>query len=126
MNIISQQLPLTVDFADSYAKGRSEDQKFISDFAQLIGTFLKEHSNLVEVLELNPTQEQLEVKQAHALALKYLLKIGQVEDVEVFKVSLFHFIMGVLYVLTAYINISVIFRFTGPYKNVVDVFFRYF
>ncbi|CAK5022987.1 unnamed protein product [Meloidogyne enterolobii] len=88
MNIISQQLPLTVDFADSYAKGRSEDQKFISDFAQLIGTFLKEHSNLVEVLELNPTQEQLEVKQAHALALKYLLKIGQVEDVEVFKICL--------------------------------------
>jgi hypothetical protein len=88
MNIISEQLPLTVDFADSYAKGRSEDQKFISDFAQLLGTFLKEHSNLVEVLDLNPTQEQLEVKQAHALSLKYLLKIGQVEDVEVFKVFL--------------------------------------
>ncbi|KAF7637274.1 Importin N-terminal domain-containing protein [Meloidogyne graminicola] len=88
MKTISEQLPLTVDIADSYAKGRNEDQKFISDFAQLLGTFLKEHSNLVEVLDLHPTPEQLEVKQAHELALKYLLKIGQVEDVEVFKICL--------------------------------------
>lgn len=87
MDMITEQLPLSVDIAASYANGSNEDQKFVSNFAQLLGTFLKEHSNIVEVTATHPTEEQKAVRQAHLLAMKYLLKLSQVEDVEVFKVS---------------------------------------
>lgn len=42
----------------------------------------------MEILAANPTAEETGIKQAHQLALKYLLKISEVEDVEVFKVGL--------------------------------------
>ena len=88
MKIIADQLPLTVDIAASYASGNNEEQKFVSNFAQLLGTFLKEHSNLIEVTMAHPGEADQRKKQAHLLALKYLLKISQVEDVEVFKICL--------------------------------------
>jgi hypothetical protein len=87
METISTQLPLDVDLAANYANGNNDEQKFVSNFAQLLGTFLKEHSGLVEVLVNTPDEDQRILKQAHLLALKYLLKISQVEDVEVFKVK---------------------------------------
>uniref|UniRef100_A0A914HK84 Importin N-terminal domain-containing protein n=1 Tax=Globodera rostochiensis TaxID=31243 RepID=A0A914HK84_GLORO len=89
MEIIAEQLPLTFDIASSYINGTNEDQKFVSNFAQLLGTFFKEHSSLVEIISQHPDDEQKAVKQAHLLALKYLLKISsEVEDIEVFKICL--------------------------------------
>lgn len=86
MEVISEQVPFNVDLAESYANGTHEEQKFVSNLAQLLVTFLKEHSKLVEILAVSPNEEQLKIKTAHQLSLKYLLKISQVEDVEVFKV----------------------------------------
>lgn len=86
MEVLSEQLPLTFDIASSYSNGTNEEQKFVSNFAQLLGTFLKEHSALVEITFPHPDAEQQAVKQAHLMALKYLLKVSEVEDVEVFKV----------------------------------------
>jgi transposase len=88
MDIISEQLPLSVNIALNYANGSNDDQKFVSNFAQLLGTFLKEHPKLVEVLSSHPDEEQKAIMQAHLLALRYLLQISQVEDVEVFKVKI--------------------------------------
>ncbi|KAL3082998.1 hypothetical protein niasHS_010800 [Heterodera schachtii] len=89
IEIISEQLPLSFDIATSYANGTNEDQKFVSNFAQLLSTFFKEHSALVEITFPHPDEEQKAVKQAHLMALKYLLKISsEVEDIEVFKICL--------------------------------------
>lgn len=43
-----QLVPLNVDIATAYASGSDSDQKFISNLAQFLVTFLKEHSDLVE------------------------------------------------------------------------------
>ena len=86
MVVIAEQVPLQVDLARAYAGGTHDEQKFVSDLAQLLATFLKEHSKLVEVVASNTTAEEKGIKQAHQLALKYLLKLSEVEDVEVFKV----------------------------------------
>jgi len=88
MGVIVEQVPLNVDLARAYASGTHDEQKFVSNLAQLLATFLKEHSKLVEVLSSTTTAEATGIKQAHQLALKYLLKISEVEDVEVFKVKL--------------------------------------
>lgn len=88
MGVIVEQVPLNVDLRSAYASGTHDEQKFVSNLAQLLATFLKEHSKLVEILAANPTAEESGIKQAHQLALKYLLKISEVEDVEVFKICL--------------------------------------
>lgn len=83
MEVICEQIPTNVDIVSSYSNGSHEEQKFVSNLAQLLVTFLKEHSKLVEILEKNSISE---VKKSHMLALDYLLRISQVDDVEVFKV----------------------------------------
>uniref|UniRef100_A0A915DCM7 Exportin-1/Importin-beta-like domain-containing protein n=1 Tax=Ditylenchus dipsaci TaxID=166011 RepID=A0A915DCM7_9BILA len=88
MEVMSEQVPLTVNFAKSYSDGSHEEQNFVSNLAQLLVTFLKEHSKLVEVLENNPNQERQQIKNTHMMALSYLIKISQVEDTEVFKICL--------------------------------------
>lgn len=86
MEIISEQIPISVDIAASYSNGSHEEQKFVSNLAQLLVTFLKEHSKLVEILDKTSNSD---VRKSHLLALDYLLRISQVEDVEVFKVIFF-------------------------------------
>lgn len=86
MDVISTQVPLDVDLAALYANGSNDEQKFVSNLAQLLVTFLKEHSKLVEILTLDCEEESQQLKASHIIALKYLLKISQIEDVEVFKV----------------------------------------
>lgn len=87
MSILSDQLPLDVNLAQAYANGSNEDQQLISNLAQFLSTYLNKHANLCEVFELSPEANRLETKRAHEQALKYLLKISEVEDTEVFKVS---------------------------------------
>ena len=105
MEVISEQMPLTVDIVTSYSNGSNEDQKFISNLAQFFVTYLKEHSDIVEAQIIPQSEENIyanstyqnanaasedakHMKQALLLALKYLLRLSQIEDVEVFKVSL--------------------------------------
>lgn len=83
MEIISEQIPISVDIAASYSNGSHEEQKFVSNLAQLIVIFLKEHSKLVEVIDKSTS----DIRKFHLLALDYLLRISQVDDVEVFKVK---------------------------------------
>lgn len=89
INVLSTQVPLDVDLAVSYANGSDDERKFVSNLAQLLVTFLKEHSKLVEILKLDCNDEEsLQLKNAHMVSLKYLLKISHIEDVEVFKICL--------------------------------------
>lgn len=75
--------------ATSYANGSNDEQKFVSNLAQLLVTFLKEHSKLVEILKFDcDDEESLQLRTAHIISLKYLLKISHIEDVEVFKVNI--------------------------------------
>lgn len=105
MEVISEQMPLTVDIVTSYSNGSNEDQKFISNLAQFFVTYLKEHSDIVEAQIIPQSEENIyanstyqnanaasehakHMKQALLLALKYLLRLSQIEDVEVFKICL--------------------------------------
>lgn len=87
MSVLADQLPIEVDLAQAYANGSNEDQQLISNLAQFLSTYLNKHSNLCEVFDSSPDSTRIETKQAHSLALQYLLKISEVEDTEVFKVS---------------------------------------
>lgn len=88
------QVPEDVDFNATYGSGSNEDQKFLSNLAQLLSTFLKEHYKLVEVIDeksnvIRPdSNEKQEMRQFHQHGLDYLLKLSEIEDVEVFKVCL--------------------------------------
>jgi exportin-1 len=86
MSVLSDQLPLDVDLAQAYSNGSNEDQQLISNLAQFLSTYLNKHANLCEVFDSSPDGSRLETKQAHSMALQYLLKISEVEDTEVFKV----------------------------------------
>jgi exportin-1 len=86
MNVLTDQLPLDVDMAHAYANGSNEEQQMISNLAQFLSTYLRKHSALCEIYDAPSEPSRQETKQAHELALKYLLKISEVEDTEVFKV----------------------------------------
>jgi len=88
------QIPNDVDFNGTYMTGSNEDQKFLSNLAQLLATFMKEHYKLIEVIDEKPnvirtdTNERTELKEFHQKGLDYLLKLSEIEDVEVFKVRI--------------------------------------
>ena len=90
--MLMDQVPDDVDFNATYMSGSNEDQKFLSNLAQLLATFLKEHYKLVEVIDEKPNvirpdqNDRNELKEFHQRGLDYLLKLSEIEDVEVFKV----------------------------------------
>lgn len=55
----------SVDLADAYRRGTDADQKFIANLAQYLGAFLKENSQIVEVLEV--TDANADLKKAHEM-----------------------------------------------------------
>uniref|UniRef100_A0A1I7X0U0 Xpo1 domain-containing protein n=1 Tax=Heterorhabditis bacteriophora TaxID=37862 RepID=A0A1I7X0U0_HETBA len=77
------------DLALAYKKGTDQDQKFISCLAQFLVAFLKDHSALVEVTD----NSNATLAEFHNYSVELLLSISQVEDVEIFKVSLFSFLL---------------------------------
>lgn len=87
ISVLSDQIPINTNIAEHYAQGQNADQQLISNLALFLATFLKKHANICEVQEEPKDQEKKDTKEAHELALKYLLKISEVEDTEVFKVS---------------------------------------
>lgn len=94
ITMLMDQVPDDVDFNATYMSGSNEDQKFLSNLAQLLATFLKEHYKLVEVIDEKPNvirpdqNDRNELKEFHQRGLDYLLKLSEIEDVEVFKVCL--------------------------------------
>lgn len=105
MTVIVEQVPLEIDLARSYASGSHDEQKFVSNLGQLLATYLKEHSKLVEITASSSfgSISPADVKQAHLMALKYLLKISEVEDVEIFKVRIAAFDLFIFLKLNALI-----------------------
>lgn len=79
MQQLKQMLPSTVDMKTAYANGQDTEQNFIQNLALFICIYLKEHGELVECEEHRP--KLLE-------ALDYLVKISEVEEVEIFKICL--------------------------------------
>ncbi|KAI6214003.1 Importin N-terminal domain-containing protein [Aphelenchoides besseyi] len=88
VEVLAEQLPLELDIAKSFAIGRNEEQQLISNLAQFFSAYLKKHANICEVLEANPEVNRSETRRAHELALKYMLKISEVEDMEIFKICM--------------------------------------
>ncbi|XP_028137318.1 exportin-1 [Diabrotica virgifera virgifera] len=74
---LEMMLPLQTDIKGAYACGQDSEQNFIQNLALFLCTFLKEHTSIAE-------------SQVHNLgkALRYLLLISEVEDVEIFKICL--------------------------------------
>ena len=64
---------------EAFKKGSDAEQMFIQNLSMFLCSFLKEHGTL---LEKQPSQEPL-LKSLH-----YLLLISEVDDVEIFKISL--------------------------------------
>lgn len=70
-------LPLDTDIKTAYACGQDQEQNFIQNLALFLCTFLKEHGSLAEG-QINVLRN----------ALRYLVLISEVEDVEIFKICL--------------------------------------
>ncbi|KAJ8917645.1 hypothetical protein NQ315_005092 [Exocentrus adspersus] len=70
-------LPLQTDIKSAYACGQDQEQNFIQNLALFLCTFLKEHGNIAE--------NQIETLRN---ALRYLVLISEVEEVEIFKICL--------------------------------------
>nr|MBE5725642.1 embargoed [Cucujiformia] len=79
MQQLEIMLPLETDIKTAYAQGQDQEQNFIQNLALFLCTFLKEHGNLVES---SVSPEHLRN------ALKYLVLISEVEEVEIFKICL--------------------------------------
>ncbi|KAK9879853.1 hypothetical protein WA026_008357 [Henosepilachna vigintioctopunctata] len=79
MQQLEVMLPLETDIKTAYAQGQDQEQNFIQNLALFLCTFLKEHGNLVES---SVSPEHLRN------ALKYLVLISEVEEVEIFKICL--------------------------------------
>ncbi|CAH1379116.1 hypothetical protein MTP99_002866 [Tenebrio molitor] len=79
MSQLEIMLPLQTDIKSAYACGQDQEQNFIQNLALFLCTFLKEHGNLAE------TGGQVEVLRN---ALRYLVLISEVEEVEIFKICL--------------------------------------
>lgn len=70
-------LPLDTDIKTAYSCGQDQEQNFIQNLALFLCTFLKEHGSLAEG-QINVLRN----------ALRYLVLISEVEDVEIFKICL--------------------------------------
>uniref|UniRef100_A0AC35THU4 Importin N-terminal domain-containing protein n=1 Tax=Rhabditophanes sp. KR3021 TaxID=114890 RepID=A0AC35THU4_9BILA len=86
MLVMTEQVPLSLDFPTSYKMGKEEDQAFIGNFTRFLTNFLREHHKMV--LIINETNDTRSLKEAHMCALSYLLKISEIDEVEIFKVCL--------------------------------------
>nr|NVI73705.1 embargoed [Cucujiformia] len=72
-------LPLQTDIKSAYACGQDQEQNFIQNLALFLCTFLKEHGSL--------TENSVHVDMLKN-ALRYLVLISEVEEVEIFKICL--------------------------------------
>lgn len=79
MQQLELMLPLQTDIKTAYACGQDQEQNFIQNLALFLCTFLKEHGTLAE------TQNNVDVLRN---ALRYLVLISEVEEVEIFKICL--------------------------------------
>ena len=76
---LEQMLPPSTNIREAYAVAGDEEQKFVSNLAMFLCTFLKHHGHLLE------KEEHREVL---ASALNGLILISEVEEVEIFKIAL--------------------------------------
>jgi len=72
-------LPPTVDMKVAYAGGSNDEQNFIQNLALFISIYLKKHGQLVE-------GEQNRISLMNAL--NYLMKVSEVDEIEIFKICL--------------------------------------
>ncbi|KAM3964188.1 exportin-1 emb [Aphomia sociella] len=79
MEQLEVMLPLTTNIREAYAAGRHQEQVFIQNLALFLCTYLKEHGPLIERRGLTNTLMN---------ALRYLVLISEVEEVEIFKICL--------------------------------------
>lgn len=79
MTKLQEMLPSSTNIREAYSVGRDQDQNFIQNLAMFLCTFLKDHGNLVEKKEFNNVL---------LTALLYLVRISEVEEVEIFKICL--------------------------------------
>nr|NVI73639.1 embargoed [Cucujiformia] len=79
MQQLETMLPLSTDIKSAYAQGQDQEQNFIQNLALFLCTFLKEHGSIAET-SVSPDLLRN--------ALKYLVFISEVEEVEIFKICL--------------------------------------
>ncbi|XP_046372994.1 exportin-1-like [Haliotis cracherodii] len=80
MNQLKQMLPVETNIRDAYQRGTDDEQNFIQNLSLFLCTYLKEHAQLVEK---KPELHQLLMESLH-----YLIRISEVEEVEIFKICL--------------------------------------
>nr|NVI73667.1 embargoed [Cucujiformia] len=79
MTQLESMLPLSTNISEAYAQGLDQEQNFIQNLALFLCTFLKEHGTLAE--QNIPGDSVRD-------ALRYLVLISSVEEVEIFKICL--------------------------------------
>jgi len=80
MQQLKTMIPLDANVKEAYNTGSDEEQNFVQNLSLFLCTFLKEHGQLVE--------KKPEMQEHLKEALLYLVKISEVEEVEVFKICL--------------------------------------
>lgn len=103
MQQLEVMLPLQTDIKSAYAYGQDQEQNFIQNLALFLCTFLKEHANLAESTNL-----RIDLLRN---ALRYLVLISEVEEVEIFKICLEYWnsLASELYRLVPYTSTQPIF-----------------
>ncbi|KAI1269495.1 CRM1 C terminal-domain-containing protein [Xylariaceae sp. FL1019] len=79
LSTISKIIPLELDLKSTYPQSNSKDQEFLQDLALFLCNFFGQHVDLVEKL---PNRDFL--THGHF----YLIRISQIEDREIFKITL--------------------------------------
>uniref|UniRef100_A0A0R3TNP2 Importin N-terminal domain-containing protein n=1 Tax=Rodentolepis nana TaxID=102285 RepID=A0A0R3TNP2_RODNA len=78
-NKLNEMLPLSTRIREAFDRGTTDEQNFIQILAIFYCTFLKSHGELLE--NRVPTSKLVD-------AYKYLLRISEVDDKEIFKICL--------------------------------------
>lgn len=106
MNQFEHTIKRDTKMNEIYATGTDAEQNFVQNLAMFLSTFLKEHGKLLERRENSGIREQ---------ALRYLILISEVDDVEIFKICLeyWNFLAGDLYKDSPYQNTGIMRRPTN-------------
>nr|NVI73609.1 embargoed [Cucujiformia] len=106
-------LPLEADIKTAYAHGQDMEQNFIQNLALFLCTFLKEHGHLAENSILPELLRN---------ALRYLVLISEVEEVEVFKICLEYWnaLASELYRDAPYGNATIFYQRRTLYQEVLN------
>ncbi|XP_056639839.1 exportin-1 [Diorhabda sublineata] len=112
---IEMMLPIQTDIKTAYACGQDQEQNFIQNLALFLCTFLKDRATIAQ--SSYNTMEK---------ALKYLVLVSEVEEVEIFKICLEYWnsLTSQLYRETSHRSVGLCLEKSEGYNNFSQDFYK--